>query len=252
MKTALLFLLSTLVACNEHVSKSLTGPVKNGQTAAQCEEIKSFTEIAIDQKQIEVVMAELQGREPSTASFWSRLSPETRIALNLHLNRHLRVEEEELVYQAASLFFNDQIHNPGSSYSHRSVVLLYNGDRSAARHGICYRNEKEFRNDKRLKAIDTSKLIRESTLQKSLKCEVSSEEIELRIYQQHVVTLIDDKIFAWSGGQLIRAENEETMTFEGLNPDQETLKLELNKNEKRIDLRLNGKTRSLVGTGSCH
>lgn len=250
MKLLMVALLFTLTSCGaKKIADNVGKAIGEGLTCGGSGIITSmFTEtVSIDQKHIDLVNSELHGRPFSKSAFWSRLSRETRLSLNLHVNKELRTENEELIYQGVSLFFENLEQNGKESFEinarGKRIVIVNNSDRSVPVRGSCQGSEKD------LAAVDTKKVIHESTLQRNLRCEVAGERFDLRIYQGHIVAVVKESIIAFSGAEAIRTENGDDLTVDALNGQGETLKLKLG--WSAVEIRLFGKNRSLVGTGIC-
>lgn len=246
MKFLMVALIISLASCGARKTDGSSG--KTSGESLKCEVPATVTgSVSIDQKQIETVRSELHGREFSKDAFWSRLSRETRLSLNLAINKQIGNSSEELIYKGVALFFENIEKNGKESFEinaeGKRIVIVNDGDSSAPVRGGCQENQKE------LAKIDTKKVIHESTLQRKLQCDVSGTNLELRVYQNHIVSVLENTIIGFSGAEAIRTENGDDISVDALNSAGETMKLNLG--WTAIDIRLFGKTRSLVGTGKC-
>lgn len=204
--------------------------------------------LKIDQAVVDNVLANLADRPFERDSFWRRLERQTRLRLNLALNKQMKDFQEDFLYKGVVLFFENLVKNPEQSFyfktKARSVVFYTTAGSLKVTGGSCENQ------DRNIEAIDLSKVIPESTLEKKLNCYGPHMHVELSLYKDAVVVSKLFDVYSFSGGELIwNVLNGETR-LEGLAPDQSTLRATISPG-KVLVISLMGTSGSIVGTGMC-
>ena len=182
-------------------------------------------EIKISLETIKAVENEFQGRPFNRNSFWNVLTRETRTTLNLELKAQKNITED-LLYKAAVLFFENRLGK------------------------IAPVDENCEDKMKALEFINTDRLIFSTPDEEKLTCSFDSgaENVDLHLYKDHVIIWNGNERAVFVRAEIIRHDSLD-IHLTAMDPEQRSLELRLSKT--KVDLRFNGKTTMISGTGSC-
>lgn len=250
MKLLPLFLTLVMIsACGgkkHHHPKPVIEVTEDGLSCDVGEAGQSAPTVKVEKDLLELIVRDLEGRPFSREEFWSRLHRNTRIELNIELNKQIKKIPEELVYKSIPLFVEHYQKNPEQSFYLRSgnnSVVFYSDEGSLKLPGGDCK-------ETRVPETNLSHVIRESTLEKKLNCYGPQMHVEVSLYKNAVIFTKYFDAYVFSGAELIRTDVNGKVMLEGLAPDETTLTASISSG-RVLEIRLVGTSGSIVGTGMC-
>lgn len=247
----LILVLMIVSACGgkDSSSKKPVVEVHNDTLTCEIDDVNPESpSVKIEKETLAKVMRDLEGRPFSREEFWGRLSRDTRLELNLALNKQMNNWPEEFLYKGIVLYIEHLLTNPGQSFylrtSSRYVVFFSDEESWKVTGGDCKDQESA------ISGVEISKVIRHSGFEKTLNCYGPRMHVELSLYKNAVIVKKYFDVFSFVGGELIRKEIGGETRLQGLAPDQTTLTATISPG-KVLTITLNGNSGSIIGTGMC-
>jgi hypothetical protein len=251
MKMAFLILtLVTLSACGGKKSSADKNPVTivtDDQLTCDLGDVgQSAPKIKIEKEILAAVLGDLQGRPYSREEIWERLGRSTRLKLNLALNARIKNLPEEVVYKGVSLFIEQQLQNPGQSFYFRTKAseIIFHSEQVTIPGGDCKDQEAN------IAAVNISKVIRKSRLEKTLDCYGPHMHVEVSLFADAVIFRKYFDVYSFAGGELVRTDSNGQIKLKGLAPDQSTLRATIFPGNS-LEIEFTGTSDSITGTAMC-
>ncbi len=252
MKTLnLILILMIVTACGGKDSSSSRPVIEvhGDELTCELEDVNPESpSVKIEKDIVALVLNDLNDRPFSREEFWGRLGRQTRLELNLALNKQMKDWPEEFLYQGVVLYFEHLLKSPGQSFYMRTkerFVVYYSDDESWKVTGGDCKDQAEA-----ISGVELSKVIRHSGLEKTFNCYGPRMHVEMNLYKNAVVVSKYFDVYSFAGGELIRKEINGEIRLQGLAPDQSTLNATITPG-KVLTISLNGISGSIIGTGMC-